>query len=197
MANPDFFKPDFDILALDGCIGDPCGELAYAYLRVSGEEQAEEGRSGLPRQIGHIHEIAYKYGYKIPWDYVYADDFTGFSFEDRPALSKLRSEYKSGHQRAFAVVIEELDRLSRNADWHQGYLLDELKRFGITALFWKQFSSRIERTVLGAIAQDGMEQSKARMMEGNLRKARSGRVTARVPAYGYKLVDAEGNEGPR
>ncbi|MBK8027812.1 MAG: recombinase family protein [Chloroflexi bacterium] len=41
-----------------------------------------------------------------------------------------------------------------------------------------------------------MEQAKQRMMEGNLFKARSGRVTARVPAYGYKLVDAQGNEGP-
>ena len=48
---------------------------------------------------------------------------------------------------------------------------------------------------MGAIAQDGMEQAKQRMMEGNLYKARSGRVTARVPAYGYKLVDADNNEG--
>ena len=40
-----------------------------------------------------------------------------------------------------------------------------------------------------------MEQAKERMMEGNLRKAASGRVTARTPAYGYKLVDAQGKEG--
>lgn len=195
MANSDFFKPDFEALAVGGCIGDPHGRLAYAYIRVSDSDQAEDGRSGLPRQIGHIHEVASKQSYKIPWELVFADDYTGFEFEERPALSCLRKEYKSGSPRARAVVIEHLDRLSRNADWHQGFLLDEMKRYGITPVFWKTFSSRIERTVMGAVAQDGMEQAKERMMEGNLRKARSGRVTARVPAYGYKLVDAQGREG--
>ncbi len=34
--------------------------LAYGYIRVSGEQQAEEGRSGLPRQILHIHQVAQK-----------------------------------------------------------------------------------------------------------------------------------------
>ena len=58
MPNSDFFRPEFDKLATDGCIGDPTGEIAYAYIRVSGEEQADEGRSGLPRQIAHIHEAA-------------------------------------------------------------------------------------------------------------------------------------------
>lgn len=195
MANSDFFKRDFDLLAVDGCIGDPHGRFAYAYIRVSDSDQAEDGRSGLPRQIAHIHEVGAKQGYKIPWELVFADDYTGFEFEDRPALSRLRKELKSGNPRARAVVVEHLDRLSRNADWHQGFLLDEMKRYGITPVFWKTFSSRIERTVMGAVAQDGMEQAKERMMEGNLRKAQSGRVTARVPAYGYKLVDRQGREG--
>jgi site-specific DNA recombinase len=66
---------------------------------------------------------------------------------------------------------------------------------GVTPVFWKDFSSRVERAVMGAIAQDGMEQAKQRMMQGNLDKARSGRVTARTPAYGYKFVDRYGNEG--
>ncbi|MEO8396351.1 MAG: recombinase family protein [Chloroflexota bacterium] len=195
MPNSDFFKPEFDKLALDGCIGKPTGQVAYAYIRVSGEEQADEGRSGLPRQIAHIHEAANKHGYKIPWDMVFADDHTGFEFEGRPALGRLRSEYKSKERRAAIVVVEHLDRLSRNADWHQGFLLDEMKRIGILPVFWKEFYSRIERVVLGAIAQEGMEAEIRRMTEGNLFKARSGRVTARVPAYGYKFVDANGNEG--
>ena len=195
MPAPKFFKTDFDALATGGAIGHPNGELAYGYLRVSSAGQADEGRSGLPRQIMNVHEAAVKHGLKIPWEYLFADDDSGFEFADRPELSRLRQEYKSSRRRASAVVMEHLDRLSRNADWHQGYLLDEMKQFGLRAVFWKEFTSRIERAVMGAIAQDGMEQAKQRMAEGNVHKARSGRVTARTPAYGYKLVDSQGREG--
>lgn len=195
MPVPKFFKTEFDALATDNAIGHPNGQPAYGYLRVSSAGQAEEGRSGLPRQMMNVHEAAMKHGLKIPWDYLFADDDSGFEFADRPDLSRLRQEYKSNRRRANAVVIEHLDRLSRNADWHQGYLLDEMKQFGLQAVFWKEFTSRIERAVMGAIAQDGMEQAKQRMAEGNIHKARSGRVTARTPAYGYKLVDSKGREG--
>ena len=194
MANTELFRPAFDALATNDVIGDPAGRLAYAYVRVSSDDQAEEGRSGLPRQIEHIHEAALKYGYRITWDLVYADDFTGFDFESRPSLSNLRREYRSSERRAHAVIMEHLDRLSRNADWHQGYLLDEMRRFKVEPVFWKTFSSRIERAVMGAIAQDGMEQAIERMRTGTLNKARSGRVTAKVPAFGYKLVDQYGQE---
>jgi len=196
MAAPIFFKTEFDRLATNGAIGHPHGELAYGYLRVSASYQADENQTGLPRQIKHIHEAALKDGLRIPWEFIFADDDSGFEFADRPELSRLRQEYRSHERRANAVVIEHLDRLSRNADWHQGYLLDEMKKNGVRAIFWKQFASRVERAVLGAIAQDGMEQMKQRMAEGTLHKARSGRVTAKVPAYGYKLVDTYGNEGP-
>ncbi len=195
MTVPKFFKTEFDALATNDAIGHPGGEIAYGYLRVSSAGQADEGRSGLPRQIMHMHEAALNNGLKIPWYCLYADDDSGFEFAARPELSCLRQEYKSPNRKANAIVIEHLDRLSRNADWHQGYLLDEMQQYGLLTVFWKQFTSRIERAVMGAIAQDGMEQAKQRMAEGNLHKARDGRVTARVPAYGYKLVDSLGREG--
>ena len=196
MPIPRFFKTEFDVLAVNDTLGHPNGELAYAYLRVSIPDKAEEGRSGLPRQIQHVHEAALAHGLKIPWEYIFADIESGFGFVERPDLTRLRQEYRSNQRRAHAIVIEHLDRLSRNADWHQGYLLDEMKQSGVRVVFWKQFSSRIERVVMGAVAQDGMEQAKLRMAQGNLLKAKSGRVTARTPAYGYKLVDSLGNEGP-
>ena len=196
MPTPKFFKTEFDMLAINDALGHPNGELAYGYLRVSSSGQAEEGRSGLPRQLLHVHEAAVQHRLKIPWEYLFADDDSGFDFSDRPELSRLRQEYRSGKRRAHIVVFEHLDRLSRNADWHQGYLLDEMKQFGIRTVFWKQFASRIERVVMGAVAQTGMENEKLRMAQGTLIKARTGRVTAKTPAYGYKLVDSMGNEGP-
>src|SRR5512140_469627 len=126
MADTQFFKDVFDSLAVDGCIGDSLGIPAYCYMRVSSSGQADEGRSGLPRQVRNIHEIAQEQGYRISWDMVFADDHTGFEFDDRPELSRLRKEYTTSKCRAKAVVMEYLDRLSRNADWHQGFLLDEM-----------------------------------------------------------------------
>jgi site-specific DNA recombinase len=196
MAKHEFFKTEFDKLATDGFIGHPQGKPAYAYLRVSSDEQGDEGRSGLPRQIEHVHDKACQEGYRIAWDRVYADDFTGFDLE-RPELSRLRREYATPNRRADVVIMEHLDRLSRNADWHQGFLLDEMKQMRVTPYFWKSFHSRIERAVMGAIAQEGMEQARERMTEGVLRKARSGRVTAHQAAYGYRLVDDRGQEGER
>ena len=201
MAKHEFFKAEFDKLATrtegsTGAIGDPHGAPAYAYIRVSSDEQGEEGRSGLPRQLEHIHERALASRRRIPWDMVFADDYTGFELE-RPELTRLRDEYRSPRRRANAIVMEHLDRLSRNADWHQGYLLEEMKKRGIEPLFWKAFTSRIERVVMGTIAQDAMELTLERMAAGTRKKAESGRVTARTRAYGYKFVDEHGNETDR
>lgn len=193
MANPDFFKPAFDALATDDAIGDPNGKPAYAYIRVSSSGQAEEGRSGLPRQIEHIHEVAKQKGCRITWDMLYADDNSGFEFEFRGQLNALRTEMKKS-PRARAIVMEHLDRLSRNADWYQGFLLDEMNKYGVHPIFWKSFNSRIERAVMGAIAQDAMEDAKARMREGTRNKARDGRIPAKRRRYGYKFVDEYGDE---
>ena len=192
MADLTLFREAFDKLAHNGAIGDPNGTLSYGYLRVSSNGQAEEGRSGLPRQIENCHEAALRVGLKIPWELIFADDDSGFQFKKRPALSTLREEFMSKMRRADHIVIESLDRLSRHADWHQGFLLDEMKEWGLTVVFWKDCNSRVERAVMGAIAQDGMEQSLQRMKEGNLYKARDGRVTARTPAFGYSIVDGNG-----
>ncbi|MFZ4647015.1 MAG: recombinase family protein [Gemmataceae bacterium] len=70
-----------------------------------------------------------------------------------------------------------------------------MKDHGLKVIFWKSFSSRIERAVIGAISQEGMEEAKRRMVEGNILKAKDGRITARTPAYGYRFVDSNGRDG--
>jgi len=84
-----------DRLQTAGAIGDPDGKLAYAYIRVSSDEQAEEGAGGLPRQIQHIHEVAQLSGLHIPISNIFADDFTGFEYRDRPELTRLRYKFKT------------------------------------------------------------------------------------------------------
>lgn len=50
---------------------------------------------------------------------------------------------------------------------------------------------------MGAISQEGMERELQNMHQGTLNKARSGRVTAKTPNYGYIFVDAQGKETPK
>ena len=90
------------------------------------------------------------------------------------------------------IVMEYLDRLSRNAQWHQGFILEEMKQFGVTPLFWKAFTSRIEQAVMGAISEEGMQITKERMKNGIRMKAMKGLVPAKRPAFGYMLVDSRG-----
>jgi site-specific DNA recombinase len=193
MANPEFFQKEFQRYATNGFIGDPNGEPAYGYMRVSSKGQAEEGRSGLPRQVEHLHDKALIEHCKISWDMIFADDHTGFEFEDRPQLQKLLSEVRTNKRRANKLVIENIDRLSRNAEWHQGYLLEQLKKNEVFVYSWKDIGNRITRTVLGVVAQEGMEDSKERMKIGTLKKLESGRITSKRPAYGYQFVDSLGN----
>ena len=104
MPVPKFFKTEFDAIAINDALGHPNGELAYAYLRVSSSSQAEEGRSGLPRQLLHVHEAAVSHRLKIPWEYLFADDDSGFEFNERPDLARLRRQPLSqllGRQRLF------------------------------------------------------------------------------------------------
>jgi site-specific DNA recombinase len=192
-----YFQSEFNRLSDNGALGDPRGIPAWAYIRVSSEKQGDDGRSGLPRQIQHIHEVAKREGYCITWERVYADEHTGFEYQDRPALSRLRKAYEHPSRTAVAVVMEYIDRLSRNAKWHQGFLLDEMEAHDIQPIFWKAYHSEIERAVMGTVAQEAMEQSLARMREGRLHKVQSGRLPVKVPGYGYQLVDENGQPGER
>lgn len=175
-----------------GDLGNPHGELAYAYIRVSTAGQAEEGRSGLPRQIEHVHEKARQLNLRVPYKLLFADDHTGFEFQNRPDLQRLIAEASRRDRQAEHLIIENIDRLSRNAKWHQGYLLDLFERQSVSVHFWKAFGSEIERAVMGAISEQGMRNEIERMTEGMKHKAESGRITARRPTYGYMFIDSKG-----
>jgi DNA invertase Pin-like site-specific DNA recombinase len=128
-------KVEFSKLANGGYLGDSDGLDAYAYLRASSERQVEEG-SSFPRQLESIHKAARRDNLRVPFELIFFDDgFTGFEFEHRPALLKLRHETKTNPV-ARHLIIEDIDRLSRNADWQQGFLLEEFTRHQIQVHFY-------------------------------------------------------------
>ena len=171
----------------NGVLGNPKGFVAYGYARVSTGAQAEEGASGLPRQLEAIHKTALRDNLYVPFDLLFVDDgHSGFEFEDRPAFTRLRHELRSA-KRAEHLVVEEMYRLSRNAEWHQGFLLDEFARHKVTVHFYHQPTSELERYIKGYIAQEAMRKEKERMRLGKIYKAMDGRVTASRAAYGYDL----------
>ena len=183
-------KAEFSKLATDGCLGDPLGRDAYAYLRASSERQVEEG-SSFPRQLESVYQAAIRDGLRISFELIFFDDgYSGFEFEHRPALLKLRHEIHS-QSRAEHLVIEDIDRLSRHSDWHQGFLLDELTQRGMQVHFFKHPGSQLERTVRGVIAQEAMQKDLERMRMGSIFKAMDGRVTAKRPRYGYSITDPQ------
>ena len=169
-----------------GYIGDPLGEEGFGYARASSEKQVEEG-SSFPRQIENIHRTAFRDHVRIPYSNLYFDDgYTGFEFDHRPALTKLRQvlSHKGGH-----LVIEDIDRLSRDSDWQQGFLLSYLAGHGVSVHFFVNPGSNLERYVRGYIAQEGMKRSLDRMKDGTRRKAIRGQVTAKKAKYGYLITD--------
>jgi site-specific DNA recombinase len=183
-------KAEFDRHNQEGFLGNPEGSDAYAYLRASSERQVEYG-SSFTRQIENIHEAAKKNNLRIPFVLIFFDDgYTGFEFEHRPALLRLRHEIAT-NPRAFNLVIEDIDRLSRNADWQQGYLLEEFSRHDVEVHFYISPGSQLERYVRGYIAQEGMKKDRERMRMGNVYKAMSGKVTAKRPLYGYVITDPQ------
>lgn len=183
-------KKEFSKIAKNGYLGDPDGEDAYAYLRASSERQVEEG-SSFPRQLESIHKAAKRDSLRISFKLIFFDDgFTGFEFEHRPALLKLRHEAKT-KPKAYHLVIEDIDRLSRNADWQQGFLLEELSRHHIQIHFYINPGSQLERYVRGYIAQEGMKKDIERMRMGAIYKAMDGKVTAKRPRFGYILTDSK------
>ncbi len=182
----------FAEFAREHVLGEPGGALSYAYIRVSTAGQADELRSGLPRQLAHVARTAAEKRLAIPIALVFADDHTGFEFQERPGLQALLAAIRKPDRPAHHLVIEEVDRLSRNSQWHQGYLLDIFAQLRLSVHFWKPYGSEIERAVFGAISEQGMRASIDRMVKGTLHKARSGRITAKNRAYGYLFADSQG-----
>lgn len=180
-------KSEFAKHARHGYLGNPLGEDAYAYLRASSERQVEEGTS-FSRQIQTIHLAAERENLRIPFELIFFDDgYTGFEFEHRPSLLKLLYEVKT-NPRAQHLVIEDIDRLSRNADWQQGFLLEELSRRNIQVHFYINPGSALERYIRGYMAQEEMRKARERMIIGNKHKAMSGKVTSKRPRYGYLIT---------
>lgn len=84
---------------------------AYAYLRVSSEQQAKDGKDGFPRQEEAVR--AYAKAHNIEIVEIYREPWTGKE-ENRPMLDEMMVSLELNGHGIQTVLIERLDRLARS-----------------------------------------------------------------------------------
>jgi site-specific DNA recombinase len=158
------------------------------YLRVSTDEQAEEGFS-LDAQERMCRMAAEIRGWTVVE--LYRDDGYSGRSDDRPALQRLVKDLRSG--KANAVIVHKLDRLARNLHLMLG-LVKGWNKDGIAFLSVSEqmdFSTPmgiVVLQILGAIAEWYSNNLAQETKKGLTEKARQGGWVGSVP-YGYRLVD--------
>lgn len=176
---------------------------AAGYVRVSTDEQAEEGTS-IGLQIRQIQQYACTFGVDLRPDQLYVDD--GWSGKDlnRPAMTRLRAAVQAGQ--VDCVLVAKLDRLSRNlrdtvnlclGEWQDE--AEEGRRCVLKSIS-EPFDTYTDfgRMVFGLLAMFA-EFERRRIAErtwsGKAARAEEGRNAGHRAPYGYRLVPAPDGRG--
>ena len=165
---------------------------AAIYLRVSTEEQAEEGHYGIPIQEEKCKAYCDLHDYEISENRIYKDEgFSGnYSVGDRPAMQKLFHDAEAG--KFDVVVVKSIDRMGRNLRILLNMLYD-LEKYNIKFLSVNEefnTSTAMGRTMLnlmGAFAQLERDTITERMQGGRKRAAKDGKWVWGSPPYGFRL----------
>lgn len=163
--------------------------IAAGYLRVSTEEQAEQGIS-IPAQKNRILSYFAAQGWEL-YDF-YIDD--GFSGKDlnRPNIQRLINDAKK--QKFKAIVVIKLDRLSRRQK-DVLYLLEDV--FDANHIGFKSVLEPFDTTtpfgkaaigMMAVFAQLERETIIERVKDAKRESAKQGRFMGGRAPYGYKHI---------
>ena len=156
------------------------------YARVSSEKQAQERT--IESQISAIKDFAISKGDDVDPDLFFVDDGVSGTTLERPGLDKLRD--KAFHGKVNKVYVLSPDRLSRKSA-HQILLIDELKRLGVSVVFYnREIGDTPEDQMLlqiqGVISEYEREKILERSRRGKLYAANKGKVNVLSGApFGY------------
>ncbi|WP_107839480.1 recombinase family protein [Metasolibacillus meyeri] len=156
------------------------------YIRVSTEEQANEGYS-ISAQRERLKAFCSAQGwneYKF-----YVDEGISGRNTKRPQLKRLLTDIKNGHVKT--LLVYRLDRLTRSVrDLHK--ILDELEQYNCTFRSATEFydtstaMGKMFITIIAAIAEWESANLGERVTMGQLEKARQGEWLAQAPYGWYK-----------
>lgn len=154
--------------------------MIAVYARVSTEEQAKHGFS----LADQLRECKRKAGTDDVLEYV--DEGISGEFLDRPQLSKLREDIRSGL--VHKVVCLDPDRLSRKL-MNQLIISDEIESRAelmfVNGEYARTPEGQLFYQMRGAISQFEKAKINERMSRGRREKARQGRVLRDFHIYGY------------
>lgn len=161
--------------------------LIAAYIRVSTDEQAEQGIS-IPAQKSRLAAYCQAQSWEI-YDYYIDDGYSGKDLE-RPGMRRLIDDVQAGHVNAALVL--KLDRLSRRQK-DVLYLLEDV--FEPNSCGFKSVTESFDTTtpfgkaalgMMAVFAQLERETIVERVRLAKKESARQGRFMGGPPAYGYQ-----------
>ena len=160
---------------------------AVIYTRVSTAGQIDG--SSLESQDTACRKFAKQHNISVAK--TVQEVYSGGSLHERPALSALRDELRSGYYKH--VICYAVDRLSRNIG-HLMILLDEWERFGVTLHFVTETldnspEGKLLQSVRGYVAEVEREKIRERTMRGRRTNAVNGTLSFKKPLYGYHIDD--------
>lgn len=168
------------------------GVRAAAYIRVSTEEQAEQGIS-IPAQKSRLASFCQAQGWDI-YDFYIDDGYSGKDLE-RPAISRLMEDAEL--KRFSTVLVLKLDRLSRRQK-DILYLLEDI--FEPNGIGFKSATESFDTTtpfgkaalgMMAVFAQLERETIVERVKLAKKESARQGRFMGGPPPYGYRVNSAD------
>lgn len=161
--------------------------LAAAYIRVSTEDQAEQGIS-IPAQKSRLLSYCQAQGWEI-YEYYIDDGYSGKDL-DRPAMQRLIEDIKN--RKIDTVLVLKLDRLSRR----QRHILDLLEEvFEPYEVGFKSVTESFDTTtafgkaalgMMAVFAQLERETIIERVRMAKKESAKQGRFMGGIAPYGYK-----------
>jgi site-specific DNA recombinase len=158
-----------------------------AYLRVSTDEQAEQGIS-IPAQQSRLMAYCQSQGWEI-FDFYIDDGYSGKDLE-RPAMQRLLRD--AGAKKFNAVLVLKLDRLSRRQK-DVLYILEDI--FEPNGIGFKSATEAFDTTtpfgkaaigMMAVFAQLERETIVERVRMAKKESARQGRFMGGIAPYGYR-----------
>lgn len=165
---------------------------AAIYIRVSTQEQADEGFS-LAAQERVCREWCLQHNHSVMRVYV-EEGKSAATMQKRLVLQEMLED---GKQKSFdLIVIHKLDRISRNTRDALS-LFSQLEGMGISiasiteAMDFSTPSGKMLLTLLVSFSQFFLDNLGAELKKGNLEKARQGYYHGKRSPYGYKIIDGK------
>ncbi|CAA9334987.1 MAG: hypothetical protein AVDCRST_MAG93-6367, partial [uncultured Chloroflexia bacterium] len=151
------------------------------YRRVSSEEQRKYGYS-LADQHRELRDVAAKHGWVIVEEI--ADEGLSGADPYRPGLARVLELARAG-EIDFAVAINR-SRWFRDIYVRRGFEQD-LKRYGVKIQALDDTGNLIADGVNDLLGEDQRRVIAKETKRGRMQRARSGRVVAGVPPYGFSF----------